>query len=196
MGIFLRPAATAVAATALLLSAGATAHAQSETIKDKSSDVIRYADIDDEVGTVLNYSDSVASGVDLRSMRVKHTKKSVSVNLKLSHLSDDTSVVVMFRLNGAAEPSRMLVSALGTTGFVMTPGGNVRCHVPLKTRTGKSGSINAVIKRSCLGNPKKLKATVGSATSEIIVDDAPYSGDILSPTAVRTVTWTKWLKAS
>ena len=195
MGHFARPAATVVAATALLMSAGTAAHAQSETLKDKSSDVIRYADVDDMVGTVLGYTESVDSGVDLRSMRVKHTKKSVSVNAKFSQLGHDASLVVMFRLNGASQPTRMLVSVLGN-GMVMTPGGKIRCQVPLTTRTGKNGSINAVIERSCLGDPKKLKATAVAATTDIISEDAPYVADTLSPKAVRAQAWTAWLKAS
>lgn len=196
MGFFPRSAATVVATTALLLSAGTAAHAQSETVKDKSSDVLSYVDMKDEQGVVLGYADSVASGVDLRSMRVKHTKKSVSVNVKLSNLAEDTTIEVSFRLNGSSKPTRFLYNTWEDRGQVLNSRGSRRCMVPLTTKTGSGGSISAVIKRSCLGNPAKLKASVISLSPGAFEDDARILTDAVSPTAVRTEAWTSWLKAS
>lgn len=197
MGIFLRPAATVVATTALLLSTGIAAHAQSETIKDKSSDVIEYADAADETGVVLNYADSVASGLDMRSLRVKHSKKSVSVTLKFAQLNSSTIAYLVFRTDGKKNASRTMFTMDRKSGLVMNPRGDKRCLAPLTTRLGKGGSIKAVIDRSCLGTPKKIKVSAAASDDRFYEDDSPYFADsYFSATSTRADSWTKWLKAS
>lgn len=196
MGIFLRPAATVVATTALLLSTGAAAHAQTQTLKDKSSDVLSYTSMADERGVVLGYADSVASGVDLRSLRVKHTKKSVSVNVKLSQLANDTTIAVSLRLNGSSKPTRFLYNTYSSKAQLINGQGTLKCSVPLTTTIGKNGSINAVIKRSCLGNPKKIKASVVAMSPGAFEEGAPILADAVAPNSIRTEAWTTWLKAS
>lgn len=196
MRLIPRVAGTAVASAALLLSTGIAAHAQSETVKDKSSDVIRYADQTDEQGTVLGYTESVDSGLDLRSMQVKHTKKSVSVKLKFAKLNAGTTVYVGFRADGKKTPSRVLVGIDKKFALVMNARGDIRCQAPLTTRLGKNGSIRAVVKRSCLGTPKKIKVSAAATDDQALEENVPYLGDTLSPTAVCGEAWTKWLKAS
>lgn len=191
-----RTALTATATAALLVSGGTAATAQSATIKDRTSDVLHYADADDERGTQLGYADSVATGIDLRSMRIKHTKKSVVVDLRFSDLDAETGVYVALRLDGESRPSRYLINIENQKGQVVNTQGRKRCSVPLTSRTGKRGTIHAVIKRSCLGDPTKIKASVFSFDSGFFSDNDPYAADPLSPTAVRGQAWTTWLKAS
>ncbi len=77
----------AALSTMLVIGATATsAFAQSDTITDMASDVISYANAAGERGAVLNYADSVASGIDVKTIRVKHTQKSISVNLRFRNL--------------------------------------------------------------------------------------------------------------
>lgn len=189
--------------TAILLSTAAvvglsatSAHAQAATVKDKSSDVINYTSMNDEVGVLLGYAESVASGVDLRSLRVKHTTKSVKVDVKLSNLKDDTTIIVSFRFDGSKKDSHFLFNTWDDRGQVLNARADTKCKVPLTTRTGKNGSVSAVIKRSCLGDPKKLKATVSAMSPGAFETDVPILADALSPSAVRTPAYTKWLKAS
>jgi hypothetical protein len=197
MHLIARAATTLVTMALVVGGTAAAANAQATTIRDKASDVLSFTgQANDDRGTQLGYSQSIASGVDLRSMRVKHTKKSVSVNLKFSDLDVATTVYVSLRVNGKSTPSRFLVNTEDETGIVINSQGSKRCNVPLTTRTGRSGSINAVIKRSCLGDPKKIKASVFAADQGYFADDAPYLIDPLSPNGVRDQAWTKWLKAS
>jgi hypothetical protein len=193
-----RVMATAFATTALIGSAGTAAHAQTDNLKDRATDVIHYENFDDEDGKVLSYRDSSASGVDLRGMRLKHGKKSVSVNLKFANLSKNTQAIVMFRLDGKSEPQRFLFNVSSRSGLVMDlTSSDEGCTVPLKTKTGRKGTIHAVIDRECLGDPVKVKATAFVMLSDdMMADDAPYDQDALSPTRVRGISWTKWLRSS
>jgi hypothetical protein len=190
--------ATALLTTAIVLGGTATAStAQSTTIKDKTSDVLTYADqTTDKRGVQLGYSESVASGTDLRSMRVKHTKKSVSVKITFSELAADTTVYVSLRLNGRSRLTHVLANTYDDTGVIINAQGRKQCSVPLKTHVGTGGSINAVIKRSCLGDPKKIKAAAFTVDQGFFGDNTPYTGDVLSSRGVRDEQWTKWLKAS
>lgn len=189
--------AAAVLTTSVIV-AGTTAAAQAEstTLKDKSSDVVSLAGFDDEQGTQLGYADSVASGVDLRSMKVKHSKKSVTITLRFSELKSDTMVSAMFRLDGKSQPQRDLTSTSRKRAVITDNKGKKRCSVPLTTTTGTGGSVRAVIKRSCLGDPKKIKVAAAAYVFDVKQDDFSARVDVLSPTNIRTETYTKWLKAS
>jgi hypothetical protein len=191
-----RVAAAVLTTTALIGATSAAAHAQSTTIKDKASDVVSYTDDGPETGVVLGYADSLASGVDVRSMRAKHTKKSVSINVKFASLASGASVAVPIRVNGKVLPQYFLISTSKTKGEILNNKLKKKCSVPLTTKLGKSGSVNAVIKRSCLDEPKKIKVSVSASAFTIDGESFSAHEDLLSPTAVRTPTWTKWLKAS
>lgn len=195
-----RIAATAVATTALLMSTGATAHAQAVTVKDKSSDVVAYTSDDTDTGTVLGYQDSLDSGADVRSMKVKHTKKSISITLKAAELDRGAGITVMFKVPGKSQPQWILASMSRTKAVVFNANDTAMpekvCNVPLTVKTGTKGSIKAVVKRSCLKSPKKIKVAAVMSTVEITGDTTSYKADVVSATSVRTPTFTKWLKAS
>jgi hypothetical protein len=191
-----RAAAAAVATAALVAAGTSTAQAGTDDVKDKASDVIRYQDFDDENGTVLSYRDSIASGVDMRGMRLRHGKKSVSVNLKFAQLTRDTQVIVLFRLNNKVQPQRFLFSAGNREAILIgDEDPEETCDVPLKVKTGRKGTIHAVIDRSCFGDPVKIKATAVVSSSELDAEDGPYVDDYLSPTRTRGISWTTWLRA-
>jgi hypothetical protein len=180
--------------TALAVAGTATAaSAQTGTVKDKPSDVVSYADMNDQQGTQLSYSDSVASGADLRSLTVDHSTKKVVVTLKFADLKSTTSVFVDFRPNNKRQPDRVLVNTGLKSGEVYTAKGKVRCAVPLKTKLGRGGYVTATIKRSCLGTPKKVKVT---ATAVRYTDNGGALVDSLSKGDPRGTTYTKSLKAS
>lgn len=189
--------AAAMLTTTIVVGGTATsAFAESTTLKDKASDVLALADQNDERGTQLSYSESNASGLDLRSLRVKHTKKSVAINVKFSNLDYATTVVVSLRVDGKSSPSRFLFNTEDDRGTVLNTQGKTRCRVPVTHRYGRSGTVNAVIKRSCLGTPQRVKATAFSADQGYFADNTASKIDSLSPTSVRGETWTPWLKAS
>ncbi len=136
MRLLPRLAGTAIASTALLLSTGMAAHAQSETVKDKTSDVVAYTSEDtDENGALLSYQDSLDSGIDIRSMRVKHTKKSFSVSLAFAELTRDPSITIAFRIPGKSEPQWFLNSSSRTKGHIYDAKEKKVCSVKL-TRLG------------------------------------------------------------
>ncbi|MET0448663.1 MAG: hypothetical protein ABW004_09660 [Aeromicrobium sp.] len=196
MHLIPRTALAAAATAALLISAGTAAHAESDNVKDKASDVIHIQDIDDENGTVLGFRDSIATGVDMRGMRLKHGKKSVSVNLKFADLKKDTQIIVLFRLNGKVQPKHFLFNVNSRSAYLLGQDLDDACTVPLKTKTGRKGTIHAVIKRSCFGDPVKIKATAITAGGDPTSEDGPYDQDLLSPTQSRGMSWSTWLRSS
>lgn len=184
--------------TALVVAGTATAaSADTDTVKDKASDVLSYADqTTDENGTQLGYADSIASGVDLRSMRVKHTKKSVAIRVKFSALADTTTVIASVRVDGKSKPSRLVVNTGETKGKVFTSRGDKRCTVPVTHKYGRGGSVSFVVKRSCLGDPKRVKVSVFAADAGYASDNGAVKTDAVSPNSVRSSSYTSWLKAS
>lgn len=193
----IRTILTATAATALLVCSGAAAQAQSTTRGDKAADVLSFADqTTDTQGTKLSFDDSVASGVDLRTVRVKHSTKSVAIKLTFSNLGAGTIPVMSLRLNGKSTPTRFVVIAGTGTAKVITAGGTRRCHAPLTGRLGTDGYLNVVIKRSCLGNPERIKVSAFAASEGYQGNNTPYLLDSLSSTQVRAEHWTGWLRSS
>jgi hypothetical protein len=190
--------ATTLLTTALAVAGTATtASADTGVVKDKASDVLSFADqTTDANGTQLGYADSVASGVDLRSMRVKHTKTSVSISVKFSSLAPTTTVYASVRVDGASRPSRFVVNTDEKKGAVFNSHGKKRCTVPVVHKYGQGGSVSFVVKRSCLGNPKKVKVSAWAADPGFFGDNSAYKGDSLSPSSVRGEKYTSWLKAS
>lgn len=193
-----RMAATAVASTALLMSTGLAASAQSVSMKDKSSDVVELSSDDlDGNGEVLGYQDSLDSGADVRSMKVKHTKKSLSVTLKFAELKRDTSITVAIKVPGKSEPRWFVSGVSPSKAEVFTPKGKSVCSARQTVKTGSGGSIKVVVKRSCLDDAKKLKIAAAAGTVEFEgADKFIVKQDAVSPNAIRTPSYTKWLKAS
>ena len=195
--------ATSAVTAALVASTGVAAHADSAVVKDKASDVVSSklvfnADATDVVETesVLDYRRSIASGVDLRSMRVNHGKKTVSVTLKFAELRRDAVAIVAFRLDGQAEPERLFMNTARRSGTVSNDKDKKQCKVPVTTRTGPKGYIRTVIDRSCLDDPTRIKATTVSISLKMTDDSITVNQDALSPKNVKTLRWTKWLKSS
>jgi Tfp pilus assembly protein FimT len=190
-------AGLAGAATAALVLAGTAAHAQSTTRGDKAADVLSFADqTTDDRGTKLTFKESVASGVDLRTVRVKHSKKSVAIKLTFANLGPGTIPVASIRLDGASTPSRFVVIAGQGRASVIDQRGKRRCHAPLTGRLGTDGYINIVVKRSCLGTPERIKVSASAASAGYQGDNTPYLFDSLSSTKVRAEHWTGWLKSN
>ncbi|MCD9197578.1 hypothetical protein [Aeromicrobium wangtongii] len=191
-----RLAATLLTTSIAVAGTATVAAAETTTLKDKASDVLSYTSMKDERGTVLGYAESVASGVDLRSLRVKHTKKSVGVTVKFSSLNGDALPMVSIRLDGRSKPSRFVVVAGEGKARVIDTQETRRCHAPMTVRLGAKGYLNVVVPRSCLGDPRRVKVSAFAATEGLQDDNAPFLTDAVSPTNVHAQHWTKWLKAS
>jgi hypothetical protein len=189
-------AATTLVTTALVVGGtAAAANAQATTIRDKVSDVVTYSDTNQN-GTVLGYTDSVATGADIRSLKVKHSTKSVTIALAFAELGPDTSMSAVFRLNGKKQPSLGLVSTGKRSADVFNLKGKKVCSAKLTTTTGTKGSIKAVVKRSCLKNPKKIKVGADATAFTQSGDTFTVHQDVVSTSSVRSFGYTKWLKAS
>lgn len=197
MRILSRSAAVLLTASIVLGGTATAVTAQTTTIKDKASDVLTYADRNDPQDTQLGYADSVASGVDMRSLRVKHTKKSVVVRLTFADLGAETVPILNLRLDGQPLPSRFVVVSGDDRGSVLNTQGTKKCSAPMTVRLGAKGYVNVVIKRSCLGDPKRIKVSAVAGTDEgFLGETGPATVDVFSSAAVRSEGWTKWLKAS
>lgn len=200
-GIMRRLVVTSIAAGALVTATGVSAHAQSTTMKDRASDVVSSdaslvgEEVQDQE-SVLDYRRSIASGVDLRTMRVSHGEKTVNVTLKFAELRRDATVVVAFRLDGDAEPERVLTSTSRRWATVSDANDKTKCSIPLKTKTGPKGTIRATIKRSCLGDPERLKAAAVSIAIKTDDDTFSIRQDVLSAKNLRIPTWSRWLSPS
>ena len=188
-------ASTAVAA-GLVLSAGATAHAEGTNVKDKASDVGLVPDVSDTgTFTVLGYQASIDSGVDLRGMRVRHGRKTVTLRLKFTQLAPDAKISMEFRSNGRRQTDHYLFSVSSRRGVLLDAKAADTCSVPLTARTGRDGTLYAVIKRSCLGDPERIKVSGGAFRGDLASDNGSIHADPISNTKIQGPSWTKWLKS-
>jgi len=187
-----RISAALLTTTIVVAGTATSASAQATTYKDRASDVVAYADEADETGVVLGYTDSISSGADIRSLTVDHGKKTVTVTVKFAELKSNTYVSVAVRPSGKSQPNRFLVNTGRRSGEVYDQKDKARCAVPLTTKLGKNGSIRATIKRSCLDNPKKIKAF---ASSYRYGTNGEVQVDTTSRSSVDYPSFTKWLKA-
>jgi hypothetical protein len=183
----------AILSTTIVVGSATSAVAETATVKDRASDVVAYANETDETGVVLGYADSIASGADIRSLKVDHAKKKVTVTLRFAELKSGVYVSVAFRPSGKSQPSRFLVNTGHKSGEVYDQKDKARCAVPLTTKLGKGGTIKATVKRSCLGDPKKIKAF---ASSYRYGSNGSVQVDTTSTSSVDYPSYTKWLKAS
>jgi hypothetical protein len=197
MRLITRTAGVLLSAAVILTGTATSASADSETIKDRPSDVLTWpSKAPGETATRLGYRDSIASGVDLRSLRVRHTRKTVVVTAKFSNLGPSTRLYVQFRYTGRSkkEITRFLFAQDGK-GLAVTRNFTVKCTVPLTTRQGRKGMVKAVFKRSCFDNPRRIKASAFVTNSNYDTVDAKQTGDFGSPSKVGEWSWTRWLKA-
>lgn len=184
---------TTLLTTAIVVAGTATAaSAQTTTTTDRTGGVISYADEQDEQGTQLSRADGAPTGVDIRSLKLDHGKKNVVVTLRVNGLRRDTDVQIAFRPDSKKQPNRILVNTGRTSGRVYNLNLDVRCKAVLKTRYGKNGYVKATVKRSCLGTPKKVRA------SAVAIRLAGTGGfvDSLSKGNPRTEIYTRSVTAS
>jgi hypothetical protein len=187
-------ASTAVAA-GLVLSAGAAAHADGTNVKDKASDVLYVPDSSNDDFSILGYRASADSGTDLRGMRVKHGKTTVTVRLKFANLAKDASISLQFRSNGRSQSDHFLFSVSQRRGVLLDDRFEDTCTVPLKARTGYKGAVSATIKRSCLDDPDRIKVSAVALRGDLVAENGAIYADALSNTKVQGPSWTKWLKS-
>jgi hypothetical protein len=187
-------ASTAVAA-GLVLSAGATAHAEGTNVKDKASDVTYVPDASEDDYSVLGYQASIDSGVDLRGMRVKHGRKTVTVRLKFAQLSADTRIALEIRSDGRRKPDHQLYALSSRRAILYNTALDDTCTVPVTTRPGSRGTVSVTIKRSCLDEPDRLKVAATVFRGEVVQETGPVHLDAVSNTKVQGPSWTKWLRS-
>jgi hypothetical protein len=194
----LNRALAALVTTGIVVGVSATsAVASGEWIYDKKNDVIQFTGDDDQTGVILDSDASLASGVDSSSMRIKHGKKSVSVLIRFRTLHlDGADIAVFFRKNGETDPYRILFNLDKKEAVVVNPHGEERCSVGIDTVTGSRGSIYAVVKRSCLSNPTKIKAQAIVSHTQGTEEAPIYDVDFISSTHFRSPQWTSWLPSS
>lgn len=189
-----RAAAVLLTTTIVVGGTAATAHAQATTVKDKASDVLTYSDGDN--GTLLGYADSVASGADVRSLKVNHGKKSVTFTYKFAELGPDTTISAAIRLPGKKRPSYGLIGTSPHKVAVYNLKAEKQCSARVTSRTGAKGWVKVVVKRSCLKNPEKIQVAADASVNLSTTDDTyAFHYDAVSKKNIRTPTWTKFLKA-
>lgn len=195
--------AAGLATTALVAASATPASAQSQRIKDKRADVVRYEARDDDNGdkaTVLDRKASVATGLDATQSTIKHSKKSLTVTIKFSKLTKHRVYVHTYiRFKGAKNQAQFIVLNHGSNKKVSIYDRALEhtfCTAKLKRKTGKSGSISFKIKRKCLDSPKAIKATTSLMTYPDGRVGDTYLSESISSSHVTRASWSKWLKSS
>ena len=190
-----RVAATLLTTTIVVGGTATTAHADVTNVKDKASDVIYVPDSSKDDYSVLGYQASIDSGVDLRGMRVRHGRKTVTLRLKFTQLAPDAKISMEFRSNGRRQTDHYLFSVSSRRGVLLDAKAADTCSVPLTARTGRDGTLYAVIKRSCLGDPERIKVSGGAFRGDLASDNGSIHADPISNTKIQGPSWTKWLKS-
>lgn len=190
-----------VAAAALVASSTTVASAQSQTIKDKRADVVQYDGYDDDWGTILGWSASVATGLDATKATVKHGKKSLRVTMRFAELgTDQVQVYGAIRIKGKKSwPSYQVISGASNRVDVYNRSySKYLCSGKMTRKNGKGGSISYVIDRSCIKKPKAIKVQTGlyAFDGDPSRDDVTIFDESISAKNTRTTTNTKWLKSS
>lgn len=191
-----------ITSTVVLTGTAVTASAQSTKITDKRADVLQIDDFEEgENGTVLNRSDSIDSGIDVKSLTVKHGKKSLKVTMRFADLTkEDMQAQAAVRVKGDKEP-RYLVYSLNRKKVGVIDMENDEfdqvCTGKQSKKAGKNGTITFTVARSCFKKPKAVKVQAAS-TRFITFGDENFTiyQDAISSSKVRAPQFTKWLKAS
>lgn len=189
--------ASGIVATALVSTTSTAALAQTTKIIDLRNDVVQYDGYDDESGEILSDpAATAATKLDATSARFKHTKKSVAVQMRFSNLyTGKTFTYAGIRVKGKKSPGFWIYSnGSKKKGVVLDRRGKFLCNAKFTTKTGVKGSINFVVSRKCLKNPKSIKVQVGLVREK---GEAPTILDeSISATRFKTTSETKWLKSS
>lgn len=188
-----RAAAALLTTTIVIAGTAATANAEAVTIKDRATDVLTYSDGDQ--GTRLGYSDSVASGADIRSLKVNYSKKSLTLRFTFAELGPDTTISGAIRLRGKKRPAFGLIGTSPHTVGVYTLKGKKACSARVSSRTGTKGWVKVVVKRSCLKNPQEIQVAANSEANVSTADSYAFNYDAVSKSNIRNPTWTRFLSA-
>jgi hypothetical protein len=209
-----RNAATALASVAGMLAATSTAAiASSYTVNDKNSDVQYYRGFDDQSPELLGHIPSIRSGVDVRSFRINHGTKYVSVRFNAVHLQDEglTATVQLQKNKQTHSGDWLAILRVNTDPDGTIHRGEVtilgedepRCTVGMTITTGQYGTIYAQIPRACLGNPSSLRAKAALSRYYKPADDTAEEStrertweDSVSSTHYRSSDWTPWVNSS
>jgi hypothetical protein len=211
-----RNTAAAIVSAAFVLAASSTAAtAASHTTTDKNSDVTYYRGFDDQEPQLLGHIQSVRSGVDVRSFKLNHGAKYVSIRFDVVHLQDERlTATVLLQKNkrsGTRDWSATFrvttpVAPTGSvhTGMVTRPGeDDPICSVDVRVTSATHGTVYAQIPRSCLGNPSTLRAEAWLSRYYRPADDTSEESqyertwyDSVSAIHYRSADFTPWLKSS
>ena len=188
---------TAALALGTVLGTSTAAQAQSATIKDKRADVLRFESIESDSYTRLGSAASKKSGVDAKSVRFDHGRKNVTITVKFSRLKSGSTIYAELFRAGKKKPSFELYGYDKQGGEVYNARDKKVCNAKVRTSNGKNGSIKVTVRRSCLGDPAKLRIAVGVLRlSGGTADNPGYSMDVLSSKKVLTPERSRLLKSS
>jgi hypothetical protein len=191
--------ATALAAVTVLGTAPA-AHAERASIKDKRADVVRttYSADDLEVREErrLTKTASRRSGIDATSVRYDHRSKTVSVTVRFARLKSDAGLYAEIYAPGSKKADFEVYGRMGSSvAEVVDPEYDVVCSGDFSSRTGKKGWMRLTVKRSCLGDLRKVRMAAGAYRTVEDGDAFVVYGDALSAKKVRTPHRTRLLAA-
>ncbi|MDX6276555.1 MAG: hypothetical protein QOJ72_683 [Nocardioidaceae bacterium] len=208
-------AAAIVSAAFVLAASSAAATAASDTTTDKNSDVQYYKGFDDQSPALLGHIQSINSGVDVRSFKISHSKKLVSVHFDVVHLQDKgITASVQLQKNNQSHSGDWLaifrVQTASDSSGTVHPGevtilgeAEPSCTVDVTITPGRYGTIHARIPRACLGDPSTLRASAALSRYYKPADDTSEEsqfertwGDSVSATHYRSSDWTPWVKSS
>ncbi|WP_019143947.1 hypothetical protein [Aeromicrobium massiliense] len=188
---------TTALAVGTVLGTSTAAQAQQSTIKDKRADVLRFDSIESDSYTRLDSAASKKSGVDAKSVRFDHGRKNVTITVRFSRLKSGSTIYAEFVRAGKKKPSFELYGYDKQGGDVYNARDKKVCNAKVRTSNGKNGTIRATVRRSCLGNPAKLRISVGVLRLSGGSAESPgYSMDVLSSKKVLTPERSRLLKSS
>ncbi|TCI99464.1 hypothetical protein [Aeromicrobium sp. IC_218] len=188
-------------ATVTVLGSGTAAHAERASIKDKRADVVRTTYSADEYEMVeqrqLNTTSSKKSGIDAKSVRFDHDRRTISVTVRFSRLKSGSGMYVGIYAPGSKEPDFQAYGEVGESkSFVYgTEDYEDACSGDFASRRGRNGWMTLTIERSCLGDLPEIRMSVGA--SRLIQQDGALVTyrDALSVKKIRTPQKTRLLAA-
>ena len=201
MRILAHLSAALVSATVVLASTVVAASAQETTITDKRADVVQYDGRDDDSGTVLGADDSVSTGVDATSARIRHTKKYVTILMRFENLTGGRVLSYAgLAVNGTGTTSYWIYNrgSKSTVTVLNRAQTKVLCTGAFTQKAGKNGSLYLRVARSCLGYPHKIKAQTGlwRWMGSLDNDDATYYDESISASRYKTTSYSSWITSS
>ncbi|WP_019144317.1 hypothetical protein [Aeromicrobium massiliense] len=188
-------------ATVTVLGTGTAAHAERASIKDKRADVVRttYAMDDFEVQEErqLNTASSKKSGIDAKSVRYDHRRKTVSVTVRFSRLKSDSGVYVEVYAPGSKKADFEVSGRVGDSQAYVTMPDDYEpiCTGDVASRRGKNGWVTVTVDRACFGDLPEVRLAVGAFRTLFDDDTLVTYHDALSAKKIRTPQKTRLLAA-